>query len=233
MIEKIIYPETARKILTARVVTNFLGIDLVIDALSKKGFDIKLTQEEKQIYEEIPFSKATLESVANKEWLGKRAIIWAAPPKRYAINMLKLRAIFGTDKSNQPCFDSYESYDSLCGEKFSKEILRPGYHLTSVELPDRTRRISYRERDSLIIKKSQVVKPVELAFLAPINFLINNGDRVLKEDWSRTDAVSYHDFIIGLGFFDSYGLDIKYWLYNEGNSEPALVSCYPERRKVD
>lgn len=199
--------ETAKKILQPPRLTNFLSIDLVIKALSKKGLEVKLTQKEEKIYKEIPFSQETLEMAANKEWRGKRAILWAAPP---GITMLKLREIFGTDPNHQPCI--YNN-DWWLSEAFAKETLRPGYHLTLVELPRETKNKSYKRQKALMTKQEQLVKPVELTFLALTNFIINNNDRILKNGYFRTDMLGSGGSAVYLGRFVSGGfhVGIRYW----------------------
>ena len=72
---------------------DFIGINLVINALQWKGIAIRLTESDLDQYSAVPFSEDTLNKITQRKWRGKRAVLWWAPPERYGFNLRKLLEI--------------------------------------------------------------------------------------------------------------------------------------------
>lgn len=186
---------------------DVLGVETVNRALSVRGLEIKieLTPEERECFSVVPFSEETLKMAAARQWRGKRAILWWAPPERYGITMLKLRDAFGTSKDVQPCVWNNEWW---LKEKFAKEVLKEGWHLTLAELPDESKDKTYDDQKALLTKEEELLAPVEVMYLCSVNYLVNDSERLLCDCdcHSKTDTLDSAGRAVHLGAFDPTGL---------------------------
>jgi len=186
--------------------TDILGIDAVVSALAGKGIKIELTPAERERYNYVPFSEETLKMAAGHQWRGKRAILWWAPPERYGLTMLKLKDAFGTSTNVQPCVWNNNWW---LKEKFAKKVLKEGWHLTLAELPDESRDKTYDDQKALLTKEEELLTPVEVMYLCLVNYLVNDGERLLYNCYScysRTDTLDSCGYVVDLGGFGPGGL---------------------------
>lgn len=221
----VVTEEMARSILQPKR-TDILGVDVVVSALSGKGIKIELTQDERERYGYVPFSEETLKMVAGHQWRDKRAILWWAPPERYGLTMLKLRDAFGISRDTQPCV---YGNDWWLKEKFAKEVLKEGWHLTLAELPDESRDKTYDDQKALLTKEEELLTPVEVMYLCLVNYLVNDGERLLYDCYSRTDTLDSHGYVVYLGDFHPDGLHVCLWPPADPDSSIGVLAA----RKFD
>lgn len=197
-------------------VKDLLDPEAVIKALTAKGFEIELSEEEKAKFQQIPFSEETLRIAGSGQWRGTRAILWWAPPERCGVTMLKLRELFGTSKNTQPCV--YNN-DWWLNAEFAKKILREGWHLTLTKMPTESKNQNYEEQKALLAEKEELPEPVEVMYFCLVNYLINDKERLLHNDYSGTNTLLFGGSVVCLGRFRADGFDV-------GSSPPdRRVSC--------
>lgn len=184
---------------------DFLGINLVINALQWKGISINLSESELGKYSDLFLTETSLTEIEKRGWRGKRAILWWAPPERYGLNLKKLFDTFGADNKYQPCF--YKDAWWL-NEPFAYDVLPEGWHITLVELPVETKSRSFADQLQLKDKEEMLCKPIELAFLCFINYIIKQ-EYILNNFYSRTDIKMDNDHTAAIGKFESEGLRIN------------------------
>ena len=184
---------------------DFIGINLVINALQWKGVAIRLTENDLDEYGSIPFSEEILNKIAQRKWRGKRAILWWAPPERYGFNLRKMLEIFGTDIRYQPAFNRDLWWQ---GEDFAEEVIPEGWHLTLVEIPPETKSHTLSEQINLKQEYEKLCKPVELVFLSFINLIVNR-EYLFTFFYSRTDAELLSNHTVSIGKFENDGISIS------------------------
>ena len=195
----------SQKIVSKIMGYNFIGINLVINALQWKGISIRLTEDDLDKYSIIPIFEETLIEIAHKKWRGKRAILWWAPPERYGFNLKKMLDIFGTDMRYQPAFNRDIWW---VDEDFAEEVIPEGWHLTLVEIPPETKSHTLSEQINLKQEYEKLCKPVELAFLSFINLIVNR-EYLFTFFYSRTDAKLPTNHNVSIGKFENDGLYIS------------------------
>ena len=183
---------------------DFIGINLVINALQWKGVAVRLTESDLDQYNTIPFSEKKLTEIAHRKWRGKRALLWWAPPERYGFNLRKMLDIFGTDNRYQPAFHKDVWWAK---ENFADEVIPEGWHLTLVEIPPETKSRTLSEQINLKQEYEKLCKPVELAFLSFINLIVNR-EYLFTFFYSRTDVELLSNHTVSIGKFENEGLYI-------------------------
>lgn len=203
---------------------DMLDPEAVIKALAAKGLEIELSEEEKVKFQQIPFSEETLKIVGSGQWRNTRAILWWAPPERCGVTMLKLRELFGTSKNTQPCV--YD-HDWWLNEDFAKKVIREGWHLTLTKMPPETKNNSYEEQKSLLTEKEELPEPNEVMYFCLVNYLINDKERLLHNDYSRTNTLDSDGDVVYLGRFSADGFCV-------GDSLPdycdSVIGVLPARK---
>jgi len=184
---------------------DFIGINLVINALQWKGVAIRLTENDLDQYSVIPFFEETLKKIAKRKWRGKRAILWWAPPERYGFNLRKMLEIFGADNRYQPAFDRDLWW---LDEDFAEEVIPEGWHITLVEIPPETKSRTLSEQINLKQEYEKLCKPVELVFLSFINLIVNR-EYLSTFFYSRTDAELFSNHNVSIGKFENNGISIN------------------------
>lgn len=183
---------------------NYIGINLVINALQWKGVAIRLTENDLDKYATIPFSEKKLREIADKKWRDKRAVLWWAPPEQYGFTLKKLFDIFGSESKYQPCFEKDTWW---INEDFAQEIIPEGWHLTLVELPVEMKSRTFEEQISLKENCERLCHPAELAFLSFMNLIVNR-EYILRYFYTRTDTKIDSENTISIGKFGAEGLNI-------------------------
>jgi len=184
---------------------DFIGINLVINALQWKGIAIRLTENDLDQYSAIPVSEEILNKIAQRKWRGKRAILWWAPPERYGFNLRKMLEIFGADNRYQPAFNRDLWW---LDEDFAEEVIPEGWHLTLVEIPPETKSHTLSEQINLKQEYENLCKPVELVFLSFINLIVNR-EYLFTFFYSRTDAELLSNYTVSIGKFENDGISIS------------------------
>ncbi|MGA1875935.1 MAG: hypothetical protein ACMUIA_10040 [bacterium] len=197
---------------------NFIGINLVTSALQWKGIPIRLTEEELHRYSNIPASEDILVEVINGKWRGKKAVLWWAPPERYGLNLKELFKLFGTDIRHQPCFHKDNWWVDM---DFAVEPVSEGWHLSLIEIPSETKSRSLPEQIRLRQEYEVLCKPVELAFLSLINYMIN-GEYIFSYFYTRTDSELGSGYTASVGMFGVDGLRINRTSPNLSTQDTAI-----------
>ena len=163
---------------------NIIEPEQVINILAGKRVFVSLSPEEKEKFGRVPFSEEALRKAAIEDWYGMKGILLWAPPERYKITILELRLIFGTNSERQPFFEDTPSQEWWLGESFAKEVLKGGWHLTTLGMPQFTFDKARGTQAGMLAGDEKLLSQIETVYLMLVYTSLHPLQNIIWSGWT-------------------------------------------------
>lgn len=179
-------PTTSQKRAREIMGKNFFGIEETIEQ-----FEVDPSRQQLAALSEIPFSEAVLEKSKNTH------VLVAVFP----LSILEIRG-----KVNSKLFNDQLHYDE---QSFAKECSEVSWQLVRKTPVDNSTSKNWQEQQALLGKDDEVPTAQVMVYTI-IGHYLATGKRLFGDIHVRTSSVDSGGYRVGVGIFDSVGLNINH-----------------------